>query len=765
MAKVDVIKTSFVGGQFGASLLGRTDVAQYENACSIVENWLVRPFGSIISTPGTRYVHETKTSEQHIDTRSRLIPFVFSQTDSYVIEMSSGLFRFYTDRGIVQSNSTDYLIGNSYAWPQFKAVQYTQQDDLIYMTHKEYPPLVLTRLASNKWTAVDLDFKGGPFLDDNTSEITMTASAVVGSGVTITLSATSSTVSFVASAATLGHRGTYWKVGDVVTTATTALQGYVKIDSVSSSTVALCTVMETLSTTNATKTWAEGAWSSIRGWPARVQFHEGRLWFARTDHEPQKIWGTQTFVYDNLALDDQSDEKGINIKLASNQSNEIQWLASGNALLAGTYGGAFIITAPAGGGLTPTNIVAKQEITYGSENIQPKRIGDFFYYIQRFHKKVRELFYLWDNDAYKASDKTILSPDITGEGIMEMAYQEVPDTILWCVTTEGTIATLTREPDQEVQGWALQTTDGQYESICSIPSQSYKHDEVWVIVRRVIDGVIHRYIEVFENIDPPDRQDEMLYLHSALDFSAYDLTSSSSATITLSATAGSTVVLTCSTDYFTTSDETMRIRAVNDSGSTIGELKITSYSTTKIVTGKIMYPFSASSIAAGYWGKSVDEVSGLDHLELKTVKVLADGGLDKPDKVVTGGTIQLAYNYFVVAAGLPYIQKIATLPFEAGSQRGTAQGKIQRIVQVMFKLNNSYRGFKVGGTEALAERVGFREPTTLLGTPEPLYTGVLENINFRDDYRYGSQIHVVNDDPLPIEILSIMAMLDTKDKG
>ena len=646
-------------------------------------------------------------------------------------------------------------------------MQYTQLNDLIWLAHPDHRPQLLTRLAANQWTIEDFDFLGGPFLDDNTSDITITASATAGTLVTITLSATSSTLSFVASGSTMGHRGTYWKIGDVVTTGTTALQGYVKITSVSTSTVAFCEVMETLSTTAATKVFAEGAWSDVRGWPARVQFHEGRLYWARTDEEPQGIWGSHSFVYDQYALDEQADDEGINIKLSSNQSNEIQWLASGNSLLAGTYGGVFVINGGADAAITPTNITAKQEVSFGTEPIQPKRIGAFFYYVQRFRQKVRELFYLWENNAFKATDKTILSPEITGNGIIETAYQEVPDTILWCVTTDGTIATMTREIDQEVQGWTLQNTTGRYESIAVMPSQSYKMDEVWVVVQRIVDGSTKRYIEYFEDINLPDRQDQLVYLHSSLQFDAYALTNSdnSNCTISLTATSGSTICLTCSTEYFIDSDETMRIRAINSSGSTIGEFYITSWASTKIVYGNIRYIFSDSTIAAGYWGKSVDAVSGLNHLELETVKVLADGGLDKPDKVVTGGTVDLAYNYFVVQCGLPYEQLVATLPFEAGSQRGTAQGKIQRINQVMLKLNRSYRGFDVGGTEDLAERVSFREPTTVLGTPEELLTGILPNINFKDDYQYGSQIYIINDEPFPVEILSIMAMLDTQDKG
>ena len=124
----------------------------------------------------------------------------------------------------------------------------------------------------------------------------------------------------------------------------------------------------------------------------------------------------------------------------------------------------------------------------------------------------------------------------------------------------------------------------------------------------------------------------------------------------------------------------------------------------------------------------------------------------------------LAYNYFVVLVGKAYKQLLQTLPIEQGSQRGTSQGKIQRINEVAFKLNRSFKGFKTGGTEALAEKIKFRDPSTLMGTVEELYTGIAPNIVFRDDYRYGSRVTVVNEEPLPIEILSIISTVDTNDK-
>jgi hypothetical protein len=300
MAKVDVIKTSFTGGVFGPSLLGRTDIAQYENAVELAENFLVRPYGPMISTPGTRYVAECKMSALGTQSQVRLLEFVFNQTDAYVIEMGDKYFRFYTDRGfVVSTGTTPFEIAHVYSETEIWDVQYAQLNDLIYLAHPDHPPQLLTRTSANNWTIADFAFLGGPFLDDNTTALTILPSATAGTSITVTLSATNSTFSFVqSSGSTRGSVGTYWKIGDVVTTATTALQGYVEITAYSSDTVAIANVKSTLSAATSTSTFAEGAWSDPKGWPGSVSFHEGRLYWARTDTEPQGVWGSHSFIYD-----------------------------------------------------------------------------------------------------------------------------------------------------------------------------------------------------------------------------------------------------------------------------------------------------------------------------------------------------------------------------------------------------------------------------------------------------------------------------------
>uniref|UniRef100_A0A6M3IRG6 Putative tail tubular protein n=1 Tax=viral metagenome TaxID=1070528 RepID=A0A6M3IRG6_9ZZZZ len=766
--KVDVIKNSFVGGEFGPSLFGRTDITQYQYACETVENFLVRPYGSLISTPGTKYVAEVKSS----GTNTRLIKFIFARNDSYVIEMGDSYFRFFTDGGAVTTGGGGVLeVAHSYSSTQIWDVQYAQINDVIYLSHADHRTKKLTRVSSSSWTFTDFDFLGGPFLDDNTTAITITPSATDGT-VTLTLSATNSTTYFRTGSTT--HIGSYWRVGASRTSTTTGLtiQPYVKITAFTSSTIAVGTVMEQLASSSATDDWAEGAWSSVRGYPARITFHEKRLFFARTATEPQKVWGSKSYIYDDFAVGAEDDD-GLNLALASNESNELQWLLSGKVLIAGSYGGEFVISATNEGPLTPTTTIVNRTSSWGSEAIVPKKIGNYLYFVQRFGKKIRELFYQWENDAYKSVDKTILSPQILGDGVKDLAYQSNPDTVLWCVRTDGTIATLTREVDQEVMGWARQTTedgDGYYEAVATIPNRTEAYDEVWVIVRRTINGTTKRYVELFNDITVPDRQELCGYLHSALTYNAFDAYTTT--TISLSATMGSlaggtygTVLITASTPVFTVAtDAGDRIRTIDSDGVVLGEAKIISVASTTVTHCYVTNTFSTTAYAASSWGQSVSQISGLDHLEAKTLKVLADGGMDSPDPVVTGGVITLNYNYFIVTAGLPYTQKIKTLPIEAGSPRGTAQSKRQRISEVGFKVNRSYKGFKVGGETDYLELVQWRDPTTEMGTPELLYTGVMSNISFRDDYKYGPVVLLHNEDPLPIELLNIIFYLDTYDK-
>jgi hypothetical protein len=657
-------------------------------------------------------------------------------------------------------STSPYQITTVFSENEVFQVHYAQLNDIIWLTHPNHPPQKLVRTSANEWAISDAPIIGGPFLDDNTTTITITASATTG---TVNLTVTPTTTNlFTRSGSTLGHHNAYWMIGGLAqTNTTTGLQefGYVQITNVVNGYTATATVIKNLKVSSATAVWAEGAWSAVRGYPSRVTLHDWRLWFGRTNYEPQKLWGSKNFVYEDFALGTEADDDALNLAPASVESNEIQWLASGGNLISGTYGGAFVINSRSAETITPDNAYANEEVGYGCEPIMPKRIGSFLYYVQRFGKKLRELFYFYDQDTYKAVDRTVLAPHILDHGVVEMAVQQNPETILYCVLTSGTLVTMTREVDQDVTAWASHPTAGTYASITMIPSQQSNYDEAWVIVERWVAGSQKKYVEYFENIEVPDRQDQCLYLHSALSFSAYEASSVSSATISLSASSGS-VTLTSSTAYFVGAHVGRRIRAINSDGDTLGEGSITATNSTTSITLSITTTFNALSYAAGFWGLSVQTVAGLDHLAAKTVGILADGQVESLTRTVASGAVTLGSNYFVITVGLSYDQILYTLPKEAGTNRGTAQGKIQRINEIALKVNRSTQGFKYGTDSSSLDDVN----VAITPSVTTLYTGIIGGLTMRGGYTKGAQVYIKNSNPLPIEILSIMSSLDTNEK-
>ncbi len=77
-------------------LEGREDLAKYQSGCSIMENVIPIPQGGAQKRPGTKYIAEVKTSSL----KTRILPFEFSTSQSYIIEAGNQYFRFFTN-GVV----------------------------------------------------------------------------------------------------------------------------------------------------------------------------------------------------------------------------------------------------------------------------------------------------------------------------------------------------------------------------------------------------------------------------------------------------------------------------------------------------------------------------------------------------------------------------------------------------------------------------------------------------------------------------------------
>jgi len=268
----------------------------------------------------------------------------------------------------------------------------------------------------------------------------------------------------------------------------------VTVTGYTSATVLTVTVNFPAAATTATARWHEGAWSDQQGFPRSITFHEGRLFFAGTTRSPQTIWGSIIDDYYNFRVGTDAD-LGLSFTLASDAANGIQWLVSQESLVIGTTGSEWVLgSRNSEVGLTAESGGVKRNTTYGSAHIQARAVNDSTLFIQRTARKVREFTYSFEKDGYAAQDLTLLAEHITSGSILQIAVQNNPETILFAVTGDGNLIGLTYERGQNVSGWFKYATEGDIESV-AIVSVEADEDEIWLAVKRTIDGNTVRYIE------------------------------------------------------------------------------------------------------------------------------------------------------------------------------------------------------------------------------------------------------------------------------
>ena len=420
---------SFTAGEMSDSMQGRTDFAKYFSAASRIENFVVLPHGPITRRPGTYFVSEVKTSSA----KTRLIPFSFSTTQTYVLEFGNQYIRFYKDDGQITSSGSAYEISSPYTTAQLFDLKFAQSADVMYICNENHPVKKLSRTGHTSWTLADVEFTDGPYLDSNTTSVTMTPSGTSGS-ITIT-----------ASAPTF--------VSDDVNRLINFSNGYAKITGFTSDTVVSATVEDNFDNTNAVTDWKLGAFSTTTGHPRCVSFFEQRLVFAGTSQQPQTMFFSKSGDYENMTIGTNDDDAMI-YTIASNQVNAIQALKATRTLIVMTTGGEYAVSSGAAqDAITPTNINIRKQSNYGSSGVDALSIGNATIFLQRSRRKIRELAYNFDTDGYTAPDLTILADHVSESGFTDMSYQQEPYSVVWAVRADGQMAGLTYNRLENVVAW------------------------------------------------------------------------------------------------------------------------------------------------------------------------------------------------------------------------------------------------------------------------------------------------------------------------
>jgi hypothetical protein len=379
-------------------------------------------------------------------------------------------------------------------------LKFAQSADVLYIAHPSYAPRKLTRTGHASWTLTTISFIDGPYLNTNATSTTLTLGATSGSGVSLTASASLFAATDVGRPVRIKHSN---------------LWGWGTISAYTSATVVSIDIVRTFGAATGTVDWRLGVWSGTTGYPACVGFYGDRLYWMGPSSLPQRGDGSNVGDYENMAptsfaagstTDNTviADDDAVAFSLGGDEVNAIKSIAGGEqGISILTVGGEWIARpSNQNEAITPTNIRATQSTNWGTSEVAPIRAGKANIFIQRDRRTLREVAYVFAEDGFKTPDISIAAEHLPRPGVCAMAFQKSPQTILWLVREDGKLLSVTYDREQEAIAWARHTLGGEFssgeavvESCAVIPNTDGTSDQLWLIVKRTINGGTKRYVE------------------------------------------------------------------------------------------------------------------------------------------------------------------------------------------------------------------------------------------------------------------------------
>ena len=587
MSRAVTIQSNFTTGELDPLLNSRIDINQYYNALDKARNVLIQPQGGAVRRPGLEYV-STIPSAANPQNGVRLVPFEFSTAQSYMMLFVNNRMYVYKDKELVTNingSGNDYLtttIQSSY----LATLDYAQSADTLIVVHEDMQPVEITRGASDSsWTITNITFDYIPQYAFNITTTSgghsLTPSEVDGN---ITISAGGG--SFSAS-----DVGQYVETNDGIGRA--RITRFVASNEVE----AIVEIPFFNTDAIASGSWFiesgyEDAWSSSKGWPRTVTFHQGRLYFGGSKSRPNTIFASRVARFFDFNPGETLDDDAIDATLSTDSVNAITGLFAGRDLQIFTKGGEFFISQASLDPITPNNLVVSTATRRGAkEGIKPIGAESGTLFIQRAGKALREFLFSDVELSYISNNISLLSSHLL-RSPSDMALRKATSTddgdLLMIVNgSDGSLATYSILRGQNVIAPSLSTIDGEFVKV------AVDVDQIYFVVKRTINGSTVYYVEAFND----------------------DNTTDSNVLLTGASLPGSTTV------------------------------------------------------------------TGLDHLEGETVKVIADDQM-QPDKVVSSGQIILsAVPTSYVEIGLDFTPEIKTLPVELKLSSGNVVAQKKRIVE------------------------------------------------------------------------------------
>lgn len=243
--------------------------------------------------------------------------------------------------------------------------------------------------------------------------------------------------------------------------------------------------------------WREGAWSQFQGYPQRIGFHGKRFWAMGTPSNPTRGWASVIDDYTNFRQGaDDTDAIAFTFDAGSGEVNMPEWMVSGSRLAIGTSGEEFVISsADSTTGITPDSIDIAAATDEGSGDVEAIKVGNPVF-VSKDGRRIHMLSYDIQTEQFTSPDLTIEADDVTGPGVVELAWLRDPYRLLVARRSDGVLAVCALRQDQGVKAWHRYTSaKGAVQSICAAASPSGVRQDLWAVTQRALTAGKVRRVE------------------------------------------------------------------------------------------------------------------------------------------------------------------------------------------------------------------------------------------------------------------------------
>ena len=802
-----VTDRSFAGGEISPDMYGRVDLAKYQTGLALCRNAFVLPHGPVENRPGTEYVAGVKNNNAPVRlipftynfTQTMAIevgagyfrfhsqagtllagsPAAWSSVTAYVVGslVSSSGTNYYcilanTNQAVTNTTywyalpaNGYYEIPNGYAQADLMNLHYVQNDSILTIVHPNYPVQVLQRVGATDWTLTAPSFATPSYCPTSCSAAATTPHTTNWNPLVYQYCVTTvETVDYqesIASNSATCPQNDLTLVGNVNTISWVAPAGITNIARyniykysnglwgfIGQANAGTTTFIDNNIFPNTSQTppvTDAGFNDAVGNYPGAVTYFQQRKYFAGSINQPQNVWATMPGTETNLTytLPVQQSNR-LSFKIAAREASGIQHLVPVANMVMLTNSTEWRLTSTDGSGVWAGNLYIQPQSYVGANNVTPVMVGNSLLFSQSRGCRIREMTYQYMSQAYITNDLSVMAGHLFDyQQIYDMCFSKSPYPILHCVSSSGSLVSLTYVPEQQVAAWHHHDFSGVVESICCITEQPAgtvaSEDMLYMSVNRVINGQTVRTIERMHT----------RYFNTASDAWFVDCGASNALPGSYKMQAGTITINMLAhglspgnSRYFTFSDTTL--------SGTYTVTTVIDVNNLTLTTASLAQEVGTVNMTAAY---QVTTISGLTWLIGMTVNILADGAPVPPQVVSATGTITLPYPATKVIVGLPITAQVQPLPMAFQTDPGYGEALQKNVDQVWLRLYRS-GGITVGPDWVNQTGVIQRAATDAPGNAPALVSGVVAVV-LPTEWSPDANICIQQTDPLPFTLCAI----------